>query len=702
MPITNIKLNENGVLVGHYNNDPDDCEYDIGFVSVYYYPHFSLENISIRMFLKCDDTDGILKTLTDGVQLRSSIDGSYKWSTNKYSLGSPAVGAVYIDDSENLYLAGPRIKNYTVRKYNSSKVLQWSYNTENSVYGIIVDSSGNVLCVGQPENHSGSHYSIFKLNSSGVLQWRVAYGQVNRVVTDSLGNVYCIGPRSLRSGVYCTVFKLNSSGVFQWGYDVGSTQMLDLGIDSNANIYFVEYGSTDPNVWKLNSLGVFQWSFYTHSYARSITVDSDDNIYIGCSSSTDTTYNKDTLFKLNSAGVLQYHSRTTQTIYSISVDSSGEEDSLWVGLYTLSDSSYKTKSLAKINMDDGSEICSVNLTSVLHVNANQEKLLLFCAAPSPTYEIYNSSFVQQYESRSFYNVRGVKSYSSYVYLHGYGIYIYKKDDTNLSDISLIKLNGVSKEYIWFLTTSVVSDVFDVFVDSSENIYVVGARTSDKTVWKLNSSGEVQWSYDIVNGIARKVVVDSSGNVYIAGERNYSNKSVWKLNSSGVLQWSYDTGNKTYGIDVDSSGNIYIAGNYVSEYDAEEEKWHYYNIWKLNSSGVLQWKYESAGSSGNAYQATVDSSGSILFGLSANAIDDYDIIKLNSAGVLQWGYEVIDGNGGSFVVDLSDNIFIGVQSNYANNTVLKLNSSGVLQSTLATKRVVVNISMNPTTEEIFVK
>ncbi len=100
----------------------------------------------------------------------------------------------------------------------------------------------------------------------------------------------------------------------------------------------------------------------------------------------------------------------------------------------------------------------------------------------------------------------------------------------------------------------------------------------KTVWALDSSGSLQWSFN-TGSDANNISADASGNTYIVGGR-ISSKSVWSLDSSGNPRWDYDTGAKTNDVSVGSDGNIYVGGNVAGGK----------NIWVLDSDGVLQDSY----------------------------------------------------------------------------------------------------------------
>ena len=151
--------------------------------------------------------------------------------------------------------------------------------------------------------------------------------------------------------------------------------------------------------------------------------------------------------------------------------------------------------------------------------------------------------------------------------------------------------------------NVVSDGTNVYAagyQSTNSIYNASAQLG--LVTKYNSSGTLQWAYNIVPGAAYSsggsnsysIGTDSSGNIYSAGSitssgSGYYGGYVAKINSAGTLQWAttltdtlQGTQLITYGISVDSSGNVYTGG--YSAYSGGSIGY----IAKLNSSGALQW------------------------------------------------------------------------------------------------------------------
>jgi hypothetical protein len=108
----------------------------------------------------------------------------------------------------------------TTRKYNSSRVSQWTANHGATVNCIAVDGSGNVYTGGEV---SGS-YTTRKYNSSGSLQWSVNHGAtVNAIAVDADGNVYTGGEVS---GGYSVRKYSSSGGSPTWSYDAGAVYAL--------------------------------------------------------------------------------------------------------------------------------------------------------------------------------------------------------------------------------------------------------------------------------------------------------------------------------------------------------------------------------------------------------------------------------------------------------------------------------------------
>jgi len=287
----------------------------------------------------------------------------------------------------------------------------------------------------------------------------------------------------------------------------------------------------------------------------------------------------------------------------------------------------------------------------------------------------------------------------------------------------------------------------IAVDDSGNVYVAGysyatwgspvnahAGSDDAFAVKLNNNGVLQWNTFMGGSSStdkgKSIVVDGSGNVYVAGD----SRATWgtpvnayaggnfdafavKLNSDGELQWNTFMGSSGTdygkGIAVDGSGDVYVTGmarySWGSPVNAHAGIGGDAFVEKLNSSGIRQWNTFMGNSSyisDEGYGITVDGSGNVYvsgtsfttWGSPVNAhAGSYDAfaVKLNSSGVRQWhtfmGSSLEDGGYG-IAVDGSGDVYVAGDSkatwgspgtahtgdDFEDAFAAKLNSDGVRQ------------------------
>ena len=228
------------------------------------------------------------------------------------------------------------------------------------------------------------------------------------------------------------------------------------------------------------------------------------------------------------------------------------------------------------------------------------------------------------------------------------------------------------------------------IDSSNNIFLGTWYTEvdqEAAVLKLNSLGVIQWQKKISTpqtDFLLSNTLDSAGNFIVIGRSGINGAGyVAKFDTSGSLLWSKEfvgsfTNISPYSVGVDSSNNVYLAGQH---YLNATNTWDAFVI-KLDSSGNLQWqRFLGASGQQSINSIAVNSSGDIyvtgtLFDSSFNTVI---LAKYNSSGVLQWQKKLshaISVMDGGISLDSSGNIYFAGSCGVG--VLIKFDSSGNLQ------------------------
>lgn len=183
-----------------------------------------------------------------------------------------------------------------------------------------------------------------------------------------------------------------------------------------------------------------------------------------------------------------------------------------------------------------------------------------------------------------------------------------------------------------LTSSNITQLYDMALDSSDNLYLAGYDGTYGWLAKLANDGSITWQRQITGGISR--VASASNALYVYG---LGGTKLIKYNTSGSITdssiYSYSSNNlDIYNLAIDSSDNVYIRSQFVVGSSGT-----FGGITKLNSSGAVQWQKTFPTNVGNGDGAiTTDSSGNLYIVTNAdNTSSATLIIKLNSSGAIQW-------------------------------------------------------------------
>ena len=418
----------------------------------------------------------------------------------------------------------------------------------------------------------GAYNPALPLTIDPTLSWHTFLGTSSTnegkgIAVDSSGNVYVAGQSYGTWGTPVTAYveggdafvaKLNSSGERQWNTFMGSSSAdygMAIAVDDSENVYVGGYsnatwgspenahaGGNDAFAAKLDSCGGLQWHTFMGSSdndkGHGIAVDGSGNVYVGGWSETTwgTPKNNHAGFydafaaKLNSSGERQWHtfmgSSSADYGMAIAVDGSAN---VYVAGYSHAAWGSPVNDYAGGGNDDA---FAAKLDSE---GARQWHTFMGSTATDQGYAIAVDSSGNVYVAGISYAAWG-----SPVNAHAGG-----------SDAFAVKLNNSGvRQWHTFMGSSTVDKGNAIAVDGRGRVFVAGwsyatwgspwnpfAGDYDAFAAGLTGSGVRQWntfmgSSDADWGFA--AAVDSSGNVYVAGESDVTWGSPVSAHTGGAV------------------------------------------------------------------------------------------------------------------------------------------------------------------------
>ena len=256
-------------------------------------------------------------------------------------------------------------------------------------------------------------------------------------------------------------------------------------------------------------------------------------------------------------------------------------------------------------------------------------------------------------------------------------------------------------------------------DGTGAIYVGGTSNADSesgdtdiVLFKTDVNGNRVWSR-VFDGpgsykdALRDMIVDSAGNIYIAGYSYITNTDnpalnsydylLLKYNSNGDLLWTkFYGGNPGYddfarSLKLDAMGNVYLAG-----YSWGVGTFANYATVKYDSNGNQLWAKRFAGGNGEILnEVEVDAAGNVYVTgysnrTSAGGSEDIVTIKYNSAGDQQWlnrfnsATDDSDEGYGLEVTAAGDVLVLGETYDFSQSKMLVHRINGATGDTMWTK------------------
>lgn len=643
-------------------------------------------------------------TANDIIVIKYDISGDTLW-TRLYD-GSGTYGqddfpnAITTDPNGNIYIAGITEDNsffYAVTlKYSPSGNLIWAqkYLTALSAANDIdVDVNGNVFICGYREISNNKDFLLIKYNSSGTAQWMQNYTSGNHdeavsMVVDPAGNCYVTGKSSGVNAFFdWATVKYDQSGNQQWADTFGSATATwseepskiamdpsgslyvagtaSIGSISNKDYYVIKYDPSGNRIWENSYAGTLTNGTDT---PVDMAVDPGGNVFITGNSVGNPTGQDIATVKFNASGQFVWVNRIDsiqQTDYARSIVYDNLNNSvILTGDITVSVSAPLLRDWIVLRLDtSGTEIMNSTIDG-----------------PGNTFDIPFSIAL---------NSNGNFAVTGFFSMNTAGL--------SNNDIGTVFYDSMFNiDYTKYFNGNAFADDqgADMVVDAAGNTYVCGFTYNndiyyeDLVVYKLNASGQRQWTYvyrgnqEISSEKAVSITLDSQQNVYITGTTDstagtaFRNIYTAKLDPAGNLLWENKFSGSGGGADypvaiaVGPNGNVIIAANTVNAGTGVDA-----TIICYDASGNLLWStaYDNGGQ-GELFQALAIDNNNNAYGagtfLPANgSLSDGLLVKFNPAGTILWDttYDFSSSNSdrdffNSITLDNTGNVFVAGQAN----------------------------------------
>lgn len=177
------------------------------------------------------------------------------------------------------------------------------------------------------------------------------------------------------------------------------------------------------------------------------------------------------------------------------------------------------------------------------------------------------------------------------------------------------------------------------------LYLTGIAEAQALTEKYSPSGSLIWSEIQADAVPSFIQVDGSGNVIIAGFNSlYGAIFVHEITSGGSSLWTYRSSSydEVLGLVVDSSGNVYVAADRANASNQTN-----FDVIKLNgATGAVMWKQTQVSSVPNTTGLGLAESNGHLYSLcetpSGTSSAPYVVDAFNeSTGIILWHQGIFD-------------------------------------------------------------
>lgn len=565
---------------------------------------------------------------------------------------------VTYDNSGNIITAGYVNNRCTgtdmiIAKYNSNGQQLWrneyaglaDYDDEDIAVAVKVDQQDNIYVTGISEDANYNYIATIKYSPTGSQLWAQRYtasvSEPSSMSVDDSGNVYVCGFEEISNDENILLIKYNTSGVQQWvkSYSSGfGDRGLDVKVDNNGSVYvtgqiFVTGNSYDWVTIKYSSGGVQQWA-NPYTNLAGPYVDYPVRLVLDASGNIYVT------------GYSDNTSTTNSDIITIKYNPSGgtEWTTPWSG--PNANSTDEPKDMVVDNAGNVFIAAAAyglgSAADIVTLKFNPDGNFVWEARVDSSQEMeYIRSIVIDSTGLNIYTISDItKDNDPYM---GRDVFILHYD-TSGNELHRKGINGDGNGFDLAFATK---------INAAGELIMAGVSSrssydTDATVWKTNSQLDSLWvtyenGHSYVDDVGNDFYVDAAGNSYVCGNHiSFNSKedvSVFKLNTSGQREWKYEwTGFKEDGSEtamflaVDASGNVYVTGTMDTSVSQNNKDIY---VMKLDANGELVWRS--------------------YYGGTANGDDEPKGIKINPAGnIIVAGNTVNTGTGADGIALCYDN------------------------------------------------
>lgn len=308
-------------------------------------------------------------------------------------------------------------------------------------------------------------------------------------------------------------------------------------------------------------LGQIKLKIPYYGIESSIALDNNSNIYTTCN------YSFHRLSSLNPSGIEIWNNPASGSINTTPLIT--KDAVIWADASGLYSSGYGGKLNWKY-----SENCSirnlginVGLDGTIYCVTEKHTLKAICPEGKLLWELTDQRFLENGDGAPTFSPDGKT-----LYIQG-------------NSVSVLAVDVIENKVKWeYGNMELLSSPI---VDTQGNIYFIPGAYRDlptKTLYCLNSKGELSWKFDFNDNMPLfdnvEPTIDYDGNIYFGVTEVYS------VSHSGNLRWKYDLKNLAIisPLISDADGNIYIG---VASLEGAYEV----AIISLNNKGELNWKID---------------------------------------------------------------------------------------------------------------